>query len=334
MGDQAVQAAGSRRTRSHRVLRVLALTAAGMPLIACGAEGESAGPDDGGGVTLRAFEDATGTVEIPEDPRRVVALDAQSLEAALAVDAAVVGSVTRNDDQPFSAALEGRTDGIEPLNTAGGELDLERIAAVRPDLVVTQAFALEGIEDEVRAIAPVAVVDYWTDDSYTTVQWEEHFRGIADAVGRVSRVDEALADLDEAVADFAERYPGDPGQVEVSVVRVNPDEWFAQSPVSFQGLMIERLGLSRPAGQTSTESDRVYYSLERLDAADGDVILLSAETVDAEEAAALQESPLWRQLSAVRAGEVHTVDGELWLTGGGVLAGQAIVDDLTEVLMP
>jgi iron complex transport system substrate-binding protein len=92
--------------------------------------------------------------------------------------------------------------------------------------------------------------------------------------------------------------------------------------------------LSRPAGQTSTESDRVYYSLERLDAADGDVILLSAETVDAEEAAALQESPLWRQLSAVRAGEVHTVDGELWLTGGGVLAGQAIVDDLTEVLMP
>lgn len=298
----------------------------------CSIGGEAGGesPAD----KTRRFEDDTGNVvEIPARSRRVVALDDRTLEAALAVGAPVVGAVGRYGDQPVPEAFEGLAEGVEVV---GVQPNLEAIARLKPDLILAQGFTVEEAGDELRQIAPVVVLEYWADETYTTTKWETHLRRVADAVGRRGRADEELARLDRAVQDFRRDFPGDPAGTELSIVQMQPDQWLYFTGISFCGEIVERLGFSRPKHQRKTGTDRVYLSYEKLPLADGDTIVLTAETLEegvAEKVDEVTSGPLWRGLDAVEAGRVQRVDGFLWLTAGSVPGGLAIVEDLRETFV-
>jgi len=279
----------------------------------------------------RPFVDDTGAdVEIPVRPERVVALDDRSVEAVLGVGAPLVGLVGRYAAQPVPPAFADRAEGAEFV---GVEPNLEAIARLDPDLIVAQGFSVEGIDAELRRIAPLVVLEHWADETYTVTKWEEHFRRVAEAVGRPERAAAELARFDEAIRRFREGFPGDPAAVELSVVHLQPEQWFVFTPLSFPGEVVERLGFSRPEAQRRRDTDRVYLSYEELPLADGDTIV---QAVDAfadgatEAAAELAAGPVWQSLGAVEAGRIHLVDGFLWLTAGSVLAGLALIDDLED----
>lgn len=305
------------------------LTVAGL-VAACGGP-ETAGTDSTAGRRSRTFVDDTGEVEIPVRPERVVTLDPQSTEVALAVDAPVVGSTIRDPADPYSSALEGLTDGITSLG-AEAEPDFEALVALRPDVIVTQPWAVEGFLDRLRPIAPMVQLDYWTDDSFIEIKWEEHLRRVADALGRADAAEQRLAELDAAVDAFRADFPGDPGGTELSLMKTRADTFIMFTPASFQGQIVERLGFARPVSQRTTETDRVELSYERLGEADGDLLLLAVEAGDADQVTQLRANPLWQQLGAVGRGDVREVDGQLWLLGGSVLAGHALIDELRTVL--
>jgi iron complex transport system substrate-binding protein len=309
--------------------------AAGLLLLApygCGERADGGGGGESGGT--RRFEDDAGSaVEIPAKPERVVTLDDRTLEAALAVGTPVVGAVGRYEEQPVPEAFGGLAEGVEVV---GEQPNLEAIARLEPDLILAQGFTVEEIGDELRRIAPVVVLEYWKDDSYTTTKWEEHLRRVADAVGRRGRADEELARLDRAVEDFRKDFPGDTAETDLSIVQVQPEQWLYFTEISFCGEIVERLGFSRPKPQRKTGTDRVYLSYERLPVADGDAIVLTAETAEegvSEKVEEVTSGPLWEGLDAVEAGRVHRVDGFLWLTGGSVPAGLAIIEDLREAFI-
>lgn len=306
---------------------------AGLLLLApfgCGGGEEQ---DEASGETRR-FEDDTGAVvEIPVRPERVVTLDDRTLEAALAVGAPVVGAVGRYRGQPVPPAFEGLAEGVEIF---GVQPNLEAIARLKPDLILAQGFTVEEIGEDLRRISPLVVLEYWKDETYTTIKWREHFRRVADAVGRPERAERELARLDRAVEDFKDDFPGDPAGVELSIVQLQPDQWLYFTEISFCGEMAKLLGFSRPEPQRKTDTDRVYLSYERLPLADGDAIVLTADTLErgvSERVEEVTASPLWRNLDAVKAGDVHRVDGFLWLTAGSVPGGLAIVEDLREAFI-
>jgi iron complex transport system substrate-binding protein len=298
------------------------------------------GPEQGADETTqekssaRRFEDDTGNVvEIPARPGRVVTLDDRTLEAALAVEAPVVGAVGRYREQPVPPAFD---ELAEDVQVVGVQPNLEAIARLEPDLILGQGYAVEEVEDQLRRIAPVVVLEYWEDDSYTTTQWEEHFRRVADALGRKERAAKELARLERAVEKFREDFPGDPADVALSVVQMQPEEWLYFTQVSFCGEMVEILGFSRPESQRASDTDRVYLSYEELPLADGDAIILTAEALEEgvpEKVEEVTESPLWQSLDAVEEGDVYQMDGFLWLTAGSVPGGLAIIEDLREAFI-
>jgi len=309
-------------------------------LLAGGLAALSAGIARGGGAqegatpaatATRAFVDDTGAaVTVPVRPRRVVALDDRTIEAALGVGAPLVGLVGRYPEQPVPPAF---ADLAKDAEFVGIEPNLEAIARLDPDLILGQGFSVEPIGAELRRIAPTVTLEYWADETYTTTQWEEHFRRVADVLDRPERAVAELTRFDEAVAAFRSAFPGDPAAVELSLVHLQPEQWFAFTPLSFPGEIVGRLGFARPEAQRRDDTDRIYLSYEELPLADGDAIV---QAVDAfaegatEAAAELAAGPVWRSLAAVKAGRVYAVDGFLWLTGGSVLTGRAIIDDLKE----
>lgn len=286
------------------------------------------------GASTRRFEDDTGNVvEIPARPGRVVTLDDRTLEAALAVGTPVVGAVGRYQDQLVPPAFEDLAEDVEAV---GVQANLEAIAGLEPDLILGQGYAVEEVEEELRQLAPVVILEYWEDDSYTTTQWKEHFRRVAAALGRRERAEEELRRLDRAVERFREDFPGDPAEVALSVVQMQPEEWLYFTSISFCGEMVDRLGFSRPEPQRASDTDRVYLSYEKLTLADGDAIVLTAEALEegvTEKVEEVTSSPLWQSLEAVKEGDVHRVDGFLWLTAGSVPGGLAIIEDLREAFV-
>lgn len=315
--------------------REVLIGAGGLLVLGAGGCGDQAGRDERaqGGPETRRFADETGTVEIPVDPKRVVTVDDRSLEAAIGVGASVVGAVGRYQEQPVPPAFEELARGIEVV---GVQPNLEAIAALNPDLIVGQAYAVEEIEEDLRRIAPVVVLDYWKDDSYVETRWREHFLRVADAVNRKSRAEEELQRLERAAADFREDFSGDPAEVALSIIQMQPEKWLFFTGISFCGEIVDLLGFSRPEVQRRADTDRVYLSYERLSLADGDAVVLTVDSLEegvVDQVDEVTSGPLWGTLDAVEAEEVHRVDGYLWLTGGSVPAGLAIIEDLREAFI-
>lgn len=314
---------------TRRQFVVGGLSTAALVASGCGDHGDGDGSGDG----TRVFTDDRGkAVRIPTRAERIVALDPQSLEAALTVGAPVVGSSGRSAIEPFSDAVVDLATDIEVV--AVSEVNIEAVVALGPDLLLGQSWVWPEQLTALERIAPFVAVDYWADESYTTTRWVDHLRGAADACGRSAGVDSAIAELDDAIAALTRELSADASGIELSVIYVNIGGWFFHTSISFQGELLERIGFARPANQASvTDTDRVYLSYEEIEQAAGDVILVAVEADAGPAYDTLETNPVWRSLDAVRNGRAHRVGGHLWLTGGGPLAGRAMVADLRQILV-
>ncbi|MGQ0773132.1 MAG: ABC transporter substrate-binding protein [Pseudonocardiales bacterium] len=111
-----------------------------------------------GGAFPRTVTHAMGSTEIAAEPTRIVALDQTFVDAALALDTPVLAFTDirgRTGGPP--TYLAGPLDRLAPDARSVGELanpNLEQIAALKPDLIVSAKVRHEAIYDELNRIAP------------------------------------------------------------------------------------------------------------------------------------------------------------------------------------
>lgn len=298
---------------------------------ACGNDEESDGDGSSSGQT-RTVEHALGTTEVPKDPQRVVSLDPTTTETLLALGITPVGSVTYVDS-PISEALRDRAeDEIEELGSTT-EPNMEKIAALEPDLIVGAIFPTEEIQDETSRIAPTVAAPYGDEE------WKEHVRIIARAVGLDGVAEEELAEYGRRVEKLSESLGGETNGTEVSVVRVDEaagEGVTAYVKSSFAGSVLEDVGFSRPPSQDIVQGTwNVDISLEQLEKVDGDV-MFAFTGVGGEEAEEvfdeLRRDPLWTRLEVVQEGRVYEV-GDYWGGAGSLIAADLILDDIEEHLL-
>lgn len=261
-------------------------------------------PDTAAGP--RSVEHAFGTTEVPASPQRVVALSEEFLLAdLLAIGIAPVAS-TSNDPSGFAGIDPAATADIELL--ASAEFNLERLAALRPDLLVAYPSYIELVGyDTLSAVAPtVAIGD---DDS----DWRERFELTADVFGlgdvATDRIATIEADLDTARTAL--------DGVRMSALSVSPGPFiraYTDDRTILTELMVDELGIELVPGPGATGTDgngRIELSLEELGVLQGDVVvLLQATIVEGQDIAlaTVVESPLWATLPGVRADRVVTLD--------------------------
>lgn len=243
---------------------------------------------------MRTVETDKGPVEIPVNPQVIVS--DYYLGEFLAVDVKPVIASPYSLSNPF---LEGKTDGIEELNTVSAETSLEMIVAQEPDLIVTIT------EADYEKYAEIAPTVYIQDGKRSD---EDLFRYIADLVGKGDEAEVYITDFNKRVMDVKEEIQGIVGERTVSIVEVWPQQIYTMGSHFARGgsILYDMWELKAPEKvQTEmVDADTSYevVSLEALPEYTGDFILygILADT----DSSFVEDSALWNSLDAVKEGRV------------------------------
>jgi iron complex transport system substrate-binding protein len=307
-----------------RISVIVWLAAAAFLVAACGGDGGSEG--SGGGTTSesRTIEHAMGETEISGTPERVVVLDTGELDSAMTLGVKPVGAVEAVEGMGYPSYLEG-TEEIENVGTIE-QPNLERIASLNPDLILSSKLRHEQIYDQLSEIAPTVFTET------TGVTWKENFEVHAEALNRVEEGDIVEEEYQARAEEFQQAIGDAPP--EVSVVRFTPGDTRIYQKESFIGTVLEDTGLPRPPSQDVEDFAMMNVSAEAIPDMGGDVIFTTVYGDEQETALTeITSDPLWQQLEAVQQGRVYAVSDDLWMLGIGYTAANGVIDDLTRYLL-
>ncbi|MDX2766369.1 ABC transporter substrate-binding protein [Streptomyces europaeiscabiei] len=277
----------------------------------------------------RTLETVMGDVRIPAQPKKVVVLDTGELDDVTLLGVDPVGAVAPHfkTEGGFPTYLEGElgnTTDVGPLL----EPNLEKIASLRPDLILSSKVRHEKVYDKLSAIAPTVFTET------TGGVWKENLKVHAEALGLE---DEAAAELKEyetrAEALGAAIEKKDGAMPTVSVVRfvAGPTRLYASN--SYSGVVLDDVGFQRPKSQISDDPAVTMkdVSPEEIDQADADLIFVTtADTPDKTQQKQVTSNPVWKDLPAVKDGKVFEVPDETWMSGIGVQAAEEMLADIAK----
>ncbi|WP_425436883.1 iron-siderophore ABC transporter substrate-binding protein [Mycobacterium palustre] len=299
---------------------------------------DAAAPDPG--PPTRPARNAAGvtpeTAQVPAEPRRIVVLSGDQLDAlcALGLQSRVVGAALPDGAVSQPAYLGGAVRGVPGVGSRSNP-DVGAIAAARPDLILGSVGLTPQLYPRLAAIAPTVFT------GPPGAAWQDNLRGVGAATARSGAVDALLGGF----AQRATRIGGahDASHFQASIVQLTTTTIRVYGANNFPASVLGAVGVDRPAAQRFT--DKPYIEIGATDAdltknpdlaaADADVVYVSCATpAAAERAATVLDSGPWRKLSANRDNRVYVVNDEIWQTGQGLIAARGIVDDLRLVNAP
>lgn len=304
-----------------------------MGLAAC-SDGTAAAGGSPSAAASRTVTAADGEVEVPAHPDRVVCIDYFSAIFALELGLTPAGGIDYSwvDDSSMYPAY------VRPLKRLPGigqitATDFERVAALRPDLILgptpgSRYDNSKGALAKLGAVAPVATIDFGQ-----TGDWRGPFAQTADLLNRTDRLEPLRSSYEAKVAQVRDDYADLLAGTVVSVVDYAQDGQFALDlPQSTSGVVLADLGVRFGSASADNGTNSREFSAERLgDLADSDVILYRANADGSPGAglADLFELSLWQQLPAVRAGHAYPVG---WVDLCTYRWAELAVDDVTRIL--
>lgn len=307
--------------------------AGALVLAGCGALGGGAPTTNP--VATRRITHALGETEVPANPQRIVVVGYNESEDLVALGVTPVGIMYDADTHLFLA------DALRdvPVVGAEGRPNLEKIAALQPDVIIAVNWAVEGVYPELSTIAPTVVIDRGAGFG----DWQESLRLVAETVGRSEEATRLLDDYeDRVVAISAALKERQLDNLQVSVF----GSWNAQYAV-FNYVEGFPIGILNDVGLQITEIQRELYatnpaafdsmSLEFLPQLDGDVIFFLDSTIEGQEGdqafvSSVKTNPLFTQLKAVQEGRLCKVPYGRW-NEGSIFAANLILDDIERCLL-
>jgi iron complex transport system substrate-binding protein len=302
-----------------RIIRAGALLAGTALLAACGTSaGEPAAEERS---ETRTVEHAMGTTQVPANPQRVVVLDTGELDDALALGVKPVGAVRIDVSTDFLSHLGDQTEGIEMVGSIS-EPNLEKIAALRPDLILSSTVRHETLYEQLNAIAPTVLAPDLGDT------WKDNFRLYAEALGKSAEAEQMLTRFEERAAALGEELGT--GKT-LSIVRFLPGQIRLYSDKSFTGVILTDIGLTVPPAAVGADTF-AELSPEQVTLAEADYLYVSTYgPAEDTNQAKVVGGPLWKTLDAVRADQVHRLNDDL-LSGIGIQAAEQILSQFENEL--
>ncbi|WP_033218595.1 ABC transporter substrate-binding protein [Kitasatospora phosalacinea] len=315
---------------------VLAAVLSTTLLAACGSEGSTdAGPaaagsaaGDSAAAFPRSVKHTMGTAEIKARPKRVVVLDSGELDDVTLLGITPVGAVAPHlkTEGGFPAYLKGKIDGtkdVGPMN----EPNLELIASLKPDLILTSKVRHEKVYDKLNAIAPTVMAET------TGEPWKANLKLYAQALGKETEAAKALSDYEARAAKLGEEIKAkyDGTAPTVSVVRFVAGPTRLYQNASFSGVVLKDVGLARAIKAPDVDKSMLEVSPELINQADADLVFVTtSDDPSKTKQAEVQQTAVWQGLNAVKNGKVFTVPDETWMSGIGVQAADQMLGDIAE----
>ncbi|KPL58953.1 ABC transporter substrate-binding protein [Rossellomorea vietnamensis] len=294
-------------------------------LAACGnkeEKDESAGNDTN--EETYTVKHAMGTTEIKGTPNKVVILTNEGTEALLSMGVTPVGAVQSWTGDPWYDHISDKMKDVEVVGTES-ELNMEAIAKLQPDLIIGNKMRQEEQYNQLKDIAPTVMAETLRGN------WKENFELYAKALNKEEKGQEVLAEYDQRIEDLKGKL-GDKLNQKVSMVRFLAGDVRIYHKDSFSGVVLDQLGFARPEGQNVDDFAEKGVTKERIPAMDGDVLFyFTYETGDGEANKLAEEwlnDPLFQNLEVAKQDKVYEVSDAIWNTAGGVLAANAMLDDI------
>jgi iron complex transport system substrate-binding protein len=315
-----------------RSLLSLLLIASFLFLAACGnkeEEKDSSSSKDDKKEETYTVEHAMGTAEIKGTPEKVVILTNEGTEALLELGVTPVGAVQSWTGDPWYDHIADDMKDVEVVGTES-ELNIEAIAKLQPDLIIGTKLRQEEQYNQLKEIAPTVMSETLKGN------WKENFELYSKALNKEEEGKKVMAEYDQRIEDMKGQL-GDKLNQEVSMVRFLAGDVRIYHKDSFSGVILEQLGFARPAEQDKDDFAEKGVTKERIPAMDGDVLFyFTYETGDGEANKLAEDwinDPLFKNLEAANAGNVHEVSDAIWNTAGGVIAANKMLDDIEKFFL-
>ncbi|QGX64812.1 ABC transporter substrate-binding protein [Bacillus sp. ms-22] len=296
-------------------------------LAACGSN-SSEGKSDSKEKT-RTVESAIGSTEIKGSPKRVVTLYQGATDAAVAMGIKPVGVVESWLETPTYKYLR---DDLKGVKIVGQETqpNLEEIEKLKPDLIIASKVRHEQIFDQLKEIAPTVATE-------TVFTFKDTVKLMGEALNKQDKSKELLTKWDDRVADFKEKAKKNIKNWPMNVAVVNFRADHARIyQTGFAGSILTELGFEGPKNVKDKKQDIVTLTdKESIPQMNADVIYYFMDDQDQAVEKAYKEwtsHPLWKQLDAVKAKQVHKVDEITWNMAGGIIAANMMLDDIYDRL--
>lgn len=280
----------------------------------------------------RIVESMFGPVELPANPQRIVVETPRHLGDMIALGLKPIASgIYGESDLSY---LGDAVEGIELLPFGDNGLNLERIAALQPDLIIAYggAFGEEWGKESCALYAEIAPTYCGPLDYVTPAESGDNIRDLGKALGLEAKAEEIIAEYNAraAAVKAAAEAKGVLGTT-VSVLRVLFDKY--QFRFGTEGEALRAAGFTFPEGQVpSPEAWASDISLEKLDDVSTDVILISVDARAESQLEALRANPLWTTLPAVKAGRVYQVPTAVY-NGSDFIAAGIRLDDVQKYMI-
>jgi iron complex transport system substrate-binding protein len=321
--------------RSRTATLTALAAAAALSLTACGGggAGDQAEKDSKGGKDTRQVKTFKGTVSVPKNPERVVVLDTGELDSAITLGVKPVGA-TKAD---VSKALPGyfpkdKVEGIQNVGNIGAP-NMEKIASLKPDLILTSAMRDAKNYQQLKAIAPTVMTEA------TGYPWKENFQVHAEALGKKAEGEKAVADYDKHAAEVTKALGGKDKakSIDTNVVRfMEGADARLYGDKSYIGTVLKDVGLGRPeVVKKAKESNGLFLGVspEKVDQADAGALFHSSYGDPAKSGyTKASKSGLWKNLEAVKDKKEFAVNDDRWFLGIGYTSANQILDDIEKNL--
>ncbi|MDM5220543.1 iron-siderophore ABC transporter substrate-binding protein [Peribacillus sp. NJ11] len=309
-------------------------------LAACGSSNDQAEGnkvDDKKEDTSYTIDHAMGTTKLEKQPERVVVLTNEGTEALLALGVKPVGAAQSWTGDPWYDHIKEDMDGVEVVGVEH-EVNLEKIAALKPDLIIGTKIRQEAVYDKLSAIAPTVFSETLNAD------WKGNFKLYAKALNLEEKGNDVIAEFDAHTEDVKTKL-GDKVNQEVSVVRFMAGTTRIYYTDTFSGAILDQLGFKRAEQQKElfTADNKlgnfaIEVGKEVIPKMDGDIIFYFTYAPEGDKQALstakeMTNDPLWKNLDAVKKGNAYEVNDAFWNTAGGVIAANKMLDDIEKIML-
>jgi iron complex transport system substrate-binding protein len=321
----------------HRIVAALGAAVIALVTTACGAStpttepGAATGtnPGSAAGAWPRTITHAMGTTTIPAQPKRVVALDQSVVDGTVLLETNVVGFTEyrgMKDGLPAYLGEAGKTFGAEatPVGTLE-QPNLEAIAALQPDLIVSLKVRHEELYPQLAAIAPTVMGES------SGKAWKDNLTWLGESLGKSDVAERKVAAYEKAAKAVGDAIRAKAGDPTISIVRFLDGPTRLYSTTSYSGVVLADAGLARPASATAADGTiMTELSEEKIGLADADKVFVT--TYDDEKKAGstakarFMANPLWKPIAP----KVVEVSDTTWMTAVSLQGGMFILADLAK----
>jgi iron complex transport system substrate-binding protein len=291
---------------------LMALLVGTLPVAGCGGS-DAGGEGDAGGDWN--YTDGSGkTVELDSRPERIIA-HGHAAAALVSFGIRPVGIYTDTPVEEDPGLKDLDLEGIEILGENWGEVDVEKAAALDPDLIVADWWPVDnaysgvedGVKEESKKIAELAPMA-GASQGGTAIDLIEGYEKLAETLGGDPDSDQVSAGkrrFEDAVSAFEETTEAKPGLTALAVSPSTDLLYVAVPEHAPELLDLRRWGLNVIVPDSPDKAFPYWENLswENADKYQPDLLLVDDRTYP-QNLRQAERQPTWRSIRAAAAGAV------------------------------